>query len=106
QRAYLVSANSVRGYDIVTGAPTAAFTLPVSSTSSDWVAGCVRWGADGLAILGKDGKIYIARWSATIPPGMDQDGDGIDDQWAAQHFGNIAVSADQDSDGDGLADTL
>ena len=93
QRTYLVNGNGLRAYDSTTGSATSTFTLPTTATG-DWTQSLVRWGLDGFAILGNDGKIYIARWSATIPPGLA-------DAWKAAQFSSLTVNHLGDFDGDG-----
>ncbi len=105
QRAYLVNGNGLRAYNVMAGSATGTLTLPTTATG-DWAQTCVRSGLDGFAILGNDGKIYIARWSATIPAGLDQNNDGIADAWAAANFGTLAVNPAGDGDSDGLAAAL
>jgi len=66
-RAYLLNGSTLYAFDTTTGSPTGNLFLP--GYFSDWGPSCVRWGVDGLAIAGNDGKLYIARWSAAIPGG-------------------------------------
>jgi uncharacterized repeat protein (TIGR01451 family) len=104
-RAYIVSGNTLHSFDSNSGQARGSFLLPVSA-SGDWALSCVRWGIDGIAILGNDGKIYVGRWSGVIPPATDGNTDGISDAWAAAHFRTIVVNPGADSDGDGLPDAL
>ena len=104
KRAYLVSGTSMRAFDSDTGASTGSLSLPATSTG-DWATNCIRWGLDGFAIPGNDGKIYIVRWSETIPAAYDLDSDGISDSWAVAHFGSKTVPTG-DSDQDGIPDRL
>ena len=62
-RAYLVNGNALRGFDTVSNSSIGVFPLPVT-WAGDWAQTCVRWGADGFAILGNDGRLYLLRWSA------------------------------------------
>lgn len=105
QRAYLVNGNALRAYNANTGNSLGTLTLPTAVTG-DWALGCLRWGLDGFAILGNDGKVYITRWSNTIPAGVDQNTDHIADAWAAANFSTLSVDPAKDTDGDGLADAL
>lgn len=100
-RAYIVNGNGLRGFDTATGTATGTLTLPTTAPG-DWAQDCVRWGLDGFAILGTDSKIYLARWSSTIPAGVDRDGDFIPDAWEATYFGSLGFSASADPEGDGL----
>jgi hypothetical protein len=104
QRAYLVNGNGLRAFDAATGTSIGTLALPTTA-SGDWAQNCVRWGPDGFAILGSD-KIYVARWSATIPAALDQNNDGFSDAWAAANFGTLAVNPSADTDGDGVPDAL
>ena len=76
--------------------------------------------ASGLGLVYTDGTGVL--WvEPTVPPAglwqmatqvadvrlrvsaLDTDRDGISDDWEIEHFGNLAVSAADDTDGDGLA---
>ncbi len=100
-RAYIVNGNALRQFDPNSGSLLGTFTLPVTNTG-DWALGCVRWGIDGFAILALD-KIYVARWSNTLPPETDSNGDYISDAWALANFGTINIDVTGDPDGDGIA---
>lgn len=104
-RAYLVNGNGLRSFDTATALATGTLALPVTSTG-DWAQSCVRWGLDGIAILGNDGKIYMARWSQLIPAGIDLNGNGISDAWEAANFGTLQADLQFDPDGDGIASAL
>lgn len=99
-RAYLLNGAVLYGFDTLTGGQTGTFALPVSGSP------CARWGLDGFAVAGYDGRVYIARWSATIPFDKDQNGDLISDQWAATYFGTLNVDSSADPDGDGIPNAL
>jgi uncharacterized repeat protein (TIGR01451 family) len=101
QRAYLVNSGGLWSFDAATGLPAGSMALP----TSNWPKSCVRWGADGFAMLGAD-KLYLARWSAAIPAGADADANGLADSWENSHFGVLGVSLTGDADGDGLANGL
>lgn len=104
QRAYIVTGNSLRSFNATDGATIGTFALPTTSTG-DWAQSCVRWGADGFAILGSD-KVFIARWSAAIPPTSDLDGNNIADSWEAAYFGALGVNPAGDLDRDGIPNAL
>jgi len=104
-RAYLVNGNALRAFETSNGNAAGSLTLPTTATG-DWAQGVVRWGLDGFAILGNDGKIYIARWSSTIPPGADSDGDLISDSWEATYFGTLGFGPGSDPEGDGLTNAF
>ena len=104
-RAYIVTGNALYVFDSDTGQATGTFPLPAPA-SGDWALSCVRWGIDGIAILGNDGKIYVGRWSGVIPAATDGNSDGISDAWAAAHFGTTVVNPGGDGDGDGLPDAM
>jgi uncharacterized repeat protein (TIGR01451 family) len=104
-RAYIVSGNALYGFDSDSGQATGTFPLPTPA-GGDWALSCVRWGVDGIAILGNNEKIYVGRWSGVIPAATDGNTDGISDAWAAAHFRTIVVNPGADSDGDNLPDAL
>lgn len=104
-RAYIVSGNILHSFDSDSGQAKGTFPIPAPATGN-WALSCVRWGIDGIAILGNDGKIYVGRWSGVIPVATDGNADGISDAWAAAQFGTIGVDPDGDADGDGLPDAM
>lgn len=104
-RAYIVTGNALHAFNSDTGQATGTFTLPAPA-SGDGALSCVRWGIDGMAILGDDGIIYVGRWSGVIPSATDGNSDGIADAWAAAHFGTTVVNPGGDGDGDGLPDAM
>jgi uncharacterized repeat protein (TIGR01451 family) len=96
QRAYMVSGNVLYVFNVTNGNPIRSYNLR-SSESGDWAERCIRWGVDGLAVLGNDGIIHIARLSLVNPAAM------------APAMAAASVSqADgaPDSDGDGLSDRI
>jgi YVTN family beta-propeller protein len=102
-RVYLVSGNGLRAYDPYTGTSAGILPLPVTTTG-DWALLCRRWGADGMAILGKDdGKIHIARWSAVAPGPSTAMAAGSPGQPATLR---TAAPGDADDDGDGIPNAL
>ncbi|MCW1923453.1 hypothetical protein OKA05_12890 [Luteolibacter arcticus] len=102
-RAYLVNGKSLRSFSTSTGLASASLTLPTSGTD-DWSLSCTRWGADGMAILGGDGKIYILRWSEI--GSIDEDHDGVADTWENMHFETLDSEPDADADADGLQNLI
>ena len=104
-RAYMVNGGGLHSFDSDTGQAKGVFPLP-GAASGDWALTCLRWGIDGIAILGKDGKVLVGRWSDIIPEETDGNADGISDAWAAAQFGTVLVDPDGDGDGDGLADAF
>jgi uncharacterized repeat protein (TIGR01451 family) len=105
RRAYVVDGNTLRAFDATNYAAAGTLSLPVTSTG-DWAKACVRWGPDGFAILGNNGKIYIARWSGTIPLGADTNGNGIADSWEARAFSTLDADLTADPDDDGVPSAL
>lgn len=101
-RAYIVAGNALRAYDGTTGLTAGNLALPVTLTG-DWALECIRWGLDGFAIVGGDGRLYIARWSGAIPPATDSDNDGLPDYWEVAHFNSLTAGLSADADGDGLS---
>jgi hypothetical protein len=104
QRAYLVTGNTMLSFNATNGTSLGSLTLPTTSTG-DWAQSCIRWGADGFAILGTD-KLYLARWSATIPAGVDANNNGIADNWEVTNFGALGMNPAGDSDADGVANAF
>ena len=98
-RAHLVDGKNLRSFDTTTGMEAASLALPTTGTG-DWSLSCTRWGADGMAILGGDGKIHILRWSELGT--IDEDGDGVSDVWENTYFGNLNSDLGADGDHDGL----
>lgn len=100
RRAYLVNGSSLRVFDAATGSPAGTVSIPTAATG-DWAQSCVRWGGDGLAILGK-GVIFAAHSSLVVPvvpPGGASRG----------AFTASTVSPPipaGDNDGDGMADAI
>jgi hypothetical protein len=103
RRAYLLDGNALRGFDTVTALPTDVLTLPFWA-SGDW--GCIRWGLDGFAFFREGSDLHIARWSATIPPGVDSNADGFSDAWSSTHFNSLNVNSAGDDDGDSIPNFL
>jgi hypothetical protein len=104
-RAYLVNGNAIHAFDSSTQGVLGTLALPTLATDN-WALSCIRWGLDGFAINGNDGKIYIARWSSTIPSDKDQNGDLMSDQWEATYFGTLNVNPAGDDDGDGISNAF
>ncbi len=105
QRAYLVNGNALRAFDTATRQSVGNLPLPVASTG-DWARECVRWGRDGIAILGGDDKLYIARWSKAITPTADRDGNHVLDVWESAYGGPYGIDLHSDEDEDGLVAAL
>lgn len=102
-RAYLVNGKNLHSFSTSTGLHSASLALPTAGTD-DWSLSSTRWGPDGMAILGGDGKIYILRWSEL--GSVDDDADGVADAWESAYFGTLASNLDADSDADGLPDVI
>ncbi len=102
-RAYLVDGKNLRSFETTTGLAAATLALPTTGTG-DWSLSTTRWGADGMAILGGDGKIYILRWSELGT--VDEDGDGVSDTWETTHFGSLDSDLAADGDHDGLPNVI
>jgi len=104
QRAYLVNGGAVRNFNPDTGAALESLPIPTSA-SGDWAHSCLRWGANGIAVLGKEGTLLLNRWTvlAADPDApADANGDGIADGWALTHFGTATPGLDDDGDHDGI----
>jgi hypothetical protein len=104
RQAFFVYGREVRGFDATTGAIIGSMPLPVLSTD-DWADACVRWGLDGLAILG-DNFVHLVRWSQIIPENADDNGNAIPDRWEAAHLGPFGGDLAADPDGDGLPSVM
>lgn len=102
-RAYLVDGKNLRSFDTSTGLQASSLVLPTTATG-DWSLSCTRWGADGLAILGGDGKIHIIRWSEL--GSIDEDQDGVSDTWENTYFGDLGSDLGADGDHDGLPSVM
>lgn len=105
QRAYIVNGASLFMFDTNNGSAAGTIALPTTATESNWASCCVRWGVDGLAFIGNDGRVYVLRSAMTQPAAMDSDSDGIPNAWAASYFGSPNVGPG-DSDGDGIPDRI
>lgn len=103
QRAYIVNGNGLRAFKTTDGTAAGTLALPVTSTG-DWAQSCVRWGTNGLAIMGNDGYIYITRWSQANT--LDTNMNGIPDAWEMATFGHLGVAPDDDPDHDGIPNAL
>ena len=100
ERAYVLRNYELLAFDLLTGRAAGALRFGVDF--SDWGATCVRWGADGFAIRGLDGAVWIARWSSAVPSHIDQDRDLLSDEWELKHFDSLLVKPGDDADGDGI----
>lgn len=99
-RAYLVNGNSLGVFDAATGSSAGTVPIPTAATG-DWAQSCIRWGSDGLAILGK-GEIFAAH-SSLVLPGDPAGGAG---RRAAAASAVLPPTQAGDSDGDGMADAI
>ena len=58
-----------------------------------------------IAFKASDGQLSDTKLSTiTVNPSGDTDGDGMDDAWEIQHFGNLSRDGLGDFDGDGISD--
>lgn len=101
-RAYVVNGSGAQAFDTASGQPAGAAPLP-TGLAGDWAYGCVRWGLDGLAVLGGNGRLYLERWSGAIPSSVDANADGVSDAWEAKYFDALDVDLAADADGDGIS---
>jgi hypothetical protein len=67
-RAYLVKSTSIAGFSTATGLSIGTVALPAPSPYGISPRDCVRWGTDGLAVIGDDANLYMVRWSAAVGP--------------------------------------
>ncbi len=103
QRAFIVNGSAIWGFNTATGLAVGSLALPTIALG-DWAQSCVRWGVDGLAVLGNDGMIYIARWSQANT--TDLNANGIPDTWEMANFNSLAVDMNADADGDGISNAM
>jgi Domain of unknown function DUF11 len=68
QRGYLTRGAMVHVVDASTGVRLGTIPIPTAA-AGDWARTCIRWGSDGLAILG-DGEIFLARSALTQADGQ------------------------------------
>jgi uncharacterized repeat protein (TIGR01451 family) len=106
RRAYILNGNMLRSFDSDTGEPVGSFPIQSAPGGGVWGFSCHRWGTDGIAILGNDGRIQIGRWSLVLPALADSNADGIPDDWATAFFGTIEIDPAGDGDADGVPDAL
>jgi uncharacterized repeat protein (TIGR01451 family) len=100
RRTYLVNGKSLHVFDAATGSIVGTVPIPTAVTG-DWAQSCIRWGSDGLAILGK-GEIFAAR-SSLVVPGVSQ---SSTNQIASTAFPVSPSVLAADGDEDGIADAL
>lgn len=101
-RAYLASPSTLTCYDT---SGNVVGTTPLVNGWGD-ASACIRWGADGLAVAGGDGKVSVIRWSLAIPEELDSNADHVPDSWAARHFATLKFDPAGDSDQDGIPNAL
>lgn len=100
RRAFLVNGNSLHVFDAATGSVVGTVAIPTAAPG-DWAQSCIRWGTDGLAILGK-GEIFAVHSSLVVPGASLRRASRV-----ASNVSSVSPSIPAgDSDGDGLADTL
>jgi hypothetical protein len=99
--------------------------MPLSLGEGVKVSACVRWGADGFALLGKNDRLYFFRWSGAVPvavqssalatgqaaaPSVVQTSVQLLGMQLALHLADmtalIGASRTADFDGDGISDGL
>jgi len=105
-----VSATDANG-DAVT---LTAGTLPAGATftSDNSGSGVLTWslavgqaGNHTLSFTAYDGGLTSeASVNIKVNPAWDTDGDGLDDDWERQHFGDLSRDGTGDFDGDGVSD--
>jgi hypothetical protein len=71
----------------------------------NWTPSVGQAGLYSITYKASDGTLSATR-SATIKvnPAWDTDGDGLDDAWELEHFGNLDRDGSGDADGDGISD--
>jgi hypothetical protein len=93
----------LHSFDLTTTLRIGTFRFPLPMNT--WVESFVRWGIDGFALL-SNGKLYVMRSSAILPPERDQDVDLISDAWEMRYFGTLNVDTAGDLDRDGVSNAL
>ena len=110
QVGFLVEASDPDGtIPTVTAAP-----LPVGAVFNDngngtavfnWTPAIGQAGNYIITYTASDGVLKATRSaSIKVNPAWDTDGDGMDDAWEIQHFGNLDRDGTGDADGDGISD--
>jgi hypothetical protein len=106
-RAYW-GANNITGPTWGVDGTESRYPMGALPTAGQWVrlevpASAV--GLEGKIVEGMAFTLYGGRaaWDSAGTMKPDHDGDGLPDWWEMLHFGNLAHSGSQDSDGDGLS---
>ncbi|MEW6077426.1 MAG: Ig-like domain-containing protein, partial [Thermodesulfobacteriota bacterium] len=70
-----------------------------------WTPSAGQAGSYMLSFRASDGELITMQIvPVTISAGNDSDGDGMDDNWELEHFGNLDRDGSGDFDGDGISD--
>ena len=70
-----------------------------------WSPNIGQAGIYPLTFTATDGTLMTSRsLSIRVNPNNDTDGDGMDDAWEIEHFGDLSHDGTEDSDGDGRSD--
>ncbi len=89
------------------GLPTgASFTDQGNGTGVlSWTPDVGQTGEHSVSFTASDGALKdTATLSIKVNPAWDSDGDGMDDDWEREHFGDLSRDGTGDFDGDGISD--
>jgi len=110
QTGFLVEASDPNGQTpILTATPLPGGAVFVDngngSATFNWTPADGQAGTYSLTFNASDGTLssYQAM-TIQVNPAWDTDGDGMDDAWELQHFGNLDRDGTGDFDGDGISD--
>jgi hypothetical protein len=71
----------------------------------DWTPNIGQAGVYEITYRATDGALTASRKAfITVNPEWDRDGDGMDDAWELQYFGDLSRDGTGDFDGDGISD--
>lgn len=91
-----------------------ASSLPSGATLQDngdgtaffnWTPATGQNGVYSVTFRASDGSLSATRsMTIVVNPAWDKDGDGLDDAWELEHFGNLDSDGSGDADSDGISD--
>ncbi len=71
----------------------------------NWTPAVGQAGLYAINFKASDGNLNVSRTvSIKVNPAWDNDGDGMDDAWELDNFGDLSHDGSADSDGDGVSD--
>ncbi|TBW56060.1 hypothetical protein EZI54_10490 [Marinobacter halodurans] len=70
-----------------------------------WFPAVGQAGSYTLQFMASDGELTASRAAEVVVfPNDDTDGDGMNDDWEREHFGDLSHDGTEDTDGDGVTD--